>query len=296
MQEEQNQWDLYLDAILFSYRVSRQDSTKLSPFYLMYGRQARLPIDFNINRPRHADEEECENEFPEEAEDMNLEFEESLQTMVAVRQKALDNIHVAQGRQKALYDAKHCRDKSKYKVGSLVLVKNSRKHSRKGSKLEPNWHGPYKIYEVLNKGTFRLCHVSTGEILNQLFNMTRLKLYFTSENSNDCVSSSSSSETPILQPTISISDHSTQLITPDNPSFLKTSDSSIITSNSQLLPLSAPCSSHELSICATSNEPNALDDKTLSNCESTITENITCKPQNNNYNIYMCVCVWYNVY
>ena len=136
MQEEQNQWDLYLDAILFSYRVYRQDSTKLSPFYLMYGRQARLPIDFNINRPRHADEEE--NESPEEAEDMNLEFEESLQTMVAVRQKAPDIIHVAQGRQKALYDAKHCHDKNKYRVGLLVLVKNSRKRSRKGSKLEPN--------------------------------------------------------------------------------------------------------------------------------------------------------------
>ena len=61
-----------------------------------------MPIDFNINWPRHADEEDCENESPEEAEDMNLEFEESLQTMVAVIQKALDNIHVAQGCQKAL--------------------------------------------------------------------------------------------------------------------------------------------------------------------------------------------------
>lgn len=44
---EQTDWDLYLDSILFSYRVSRQDSTKHSPFLLVYGRQPRLPIEFN---------------------------------------------------------------------------------------------------------------------------------------------------------------------------------------------------------------------------------------------------------
>lgn len=43
--EKQDDWDLYLDAVLFSYRVSRQDNTKFSPFFLMYGRNARLPIE-----------------------------------------------------------------------------------------------------------------------------------------------------------------------------------------------------------------------------------------------------------
>ena len=46
--EEQNDWDLYLDSIAFSYRVSRQDSTKTSSFYLVYGRQAKLPIELSI--------------------------------------------------------------------------------------------------------------------------------------------------------------------------------------------------------------------------------------------------------
>ena len=45
--KEQKDWDVYLDAILFSYRVSRHDSTKQSPFVLVYGRQPRLPIEFN---------------------------------------------------------------------------------------------------------------------------------------------------------------------------------------------------------------------------------------------------------
>ena len=35
--ESQNDWDDKLDAILFSYRVSRQASTKYSPYFLMLG-------------------------------------------------------------------------------------------------------------------------------------------------------------------------------------------------------------------------------------------------------------------
>ena len=43
--ENQNQWNKSLDSVLFAYRSSRQASTKYSPFYLMYNREPRLPID-----------------------------------------------------------------------------------------------------------------------------------------------------------------------------------------------------------------------------------------------------------
>jgi len=44
--DQQDDWDLYLDAVLFSYRVFKQASTKCSFFYLMYGRSAHLPVEF----------------------------------------------------------------------------------------------------------------------------------------------------------------------------------------------------------------------------------------------------------
>ena len=168
--EEQTDWDLYLDAILFSYRTSRQDSTKMSPFYLVYGRQARLPLEMAVHPG---------NQEPDEGvktEEVNLD--EHVAKMVAVRRKALENICNAQERQKQQYNAKHSRDKGKYKVGALVLLKNSKKLSRKGSKMEPNWLGPYRIHKVLNKGTFQLCKTSNKKVLTQLYNMTRLKLYY----------------------------------------------------------------------------------------------------------------------
>ena len=51
-----------LDAVLFSYRVSRQDSIKYSPFYLMYGRNAILSVEFNMaEEHKNESEEELEN-------------------------------------------------------------------------------------------------------------------------------------------------------------------------------------------------------------------------------------------
>ena len=172
IKDEQDQWDLFLDAVLFSYRVSRQDSTKYSPFYLMYGRNAILPVEFNMA-------EEHKNESEEELENTEeLDLDEHVKKMMTVRKRALENIRHAQDRQKRCYDAKHAKDKSKYKVGILVWVKNSKKLSRKGSKLEKNWLGPYRICEVIGKGTFRLCNRNDcSTVLATTYNMTRLKLY-----------------------------------------------------------------------------------------------------------------------
>ncbi len=64
--------------------------------------------------------------------------------MINIRRKAPENMKVAEERQKAQYEAKHNQDKAKYKVGRLVLVKNSRKLSRKGAKMDPNKLGRSK--------------------------------------------------------------------------------------------------------------------------------------------------------
>ena len=38
-------WDEILPYITFAYNTSRQGSTGKTPFYLIYGREARLPMD-----------------------------------------------------------------------------------------------------------------------------------------------------------------------------------------------------------------------------------------------------------
>ena len=60
-----------------------------------------------------------------------------------------------------------------------MLLKNARKLTHKGARLQPNWTGPYKISEVVGKGTVRLCDQSdSSKVLSSLYNITRLKFYY----------------------------------------------------------------------------------------------------------------------
>ena len=43
--KNQEHWDDYLDPILFSIRSKKQMTTKYSPFYLLYNREAHWPRD-----------------------------------------------------------------------------------------------------------------------------------------------------------------------------------------------------------------------------------------------------------
>ena len=42
---KKDQWDAYLDTSVFAYNTAKQESTLYSPFELMFGRKANLPVD-----------------------------------------------------------------------------------------------------------------------------------------------------------------------------------------------------------------------------------------------------------
>ena len=108
--------------MLLAYHTSEHASTKISPFEVMYGRKARLPIDLN------------------EGEVSNVEFQpevmDSLQTQrEAIKNKSSMNIHAAQSCQKAAYEQRHTSKDSP--IGALVYIKNTRRIHRMSSRLEP---------------------------------------------------------------------------------------------------------------------------------------------------------------
>jgi len=50
VQENKESWDSFLDTCTFGYNTSRHESTLHTPFELMFGRQAVLPIDLDMEK------------------------------------------------------------------------------------------------------------------------------------------------------------------------------------------------------------------------------------------------------
>ena len=89
MNEKQDNWDEAIDDILFAYCTSVQATTKHIPFYLMFGREARIPIQMEISSE----------------ENIKQTLEERVEELADLRQsyaKVAENIKDGQEKQKKL--------------------------------------------------------------------------------------------------------------------------------------------------------------------------------------------------
>ena len=164
VEDQPDKWDQYIPGILFAYNTSVHDSTHYTPFEVMFGRKARLPV--------HLDTHPLEDEVDME------DVEGTLDVMAAIRKEIDDivekNIRVAQARQKRLYDLNH-NSKEPFSVGMKVFLKNNRHVHRMGGKLVDRFLGPYKIAEELGKGRVKLMNIRTGKQLRNTYHCCNLK-------------------------------------------------------------------------------------------------------------------------
>ena len=52
--DDRKEWDTRLPYVLFAYRTTPQESTRYSPYYLLYGREAALPTVVGVGATDHA--------------------------------------------------------------------------------------------------------------------------------------------------------------------------------------------------------------------------------------------------
>ena len=57
IKKDQDNWEDNLDSILFCYGSSKNDSTKFNPFFLMYGREPKLPIELAVEGSPRCDDQ-----------------------------------------------------------------------------------------------------------------------------------------------------------------------------------------------------------------------------------------------
>lgn len=97
-------WDIHIEAALYAYRISRHDSSRYSPFFLLYNRYPRKAIDYELATTKSETQSPDDVPSPEEREDI---IQKLLELRGHYHERARTNIKKAQEKQKEHYDAKH---------------------------------------------------------------------------------------------------------------------------------------------------------------------------------------------
>ena len=143
MSTHQKDWDTQLPLVLFADRVSLNATTGESPFYLLYGREPRLPIDATLILP--------DLNVSSSVSQLRAEIVKNLEEAQHI---ALSNTQLAQQKMKVYYDQKSA--PAPYDIGSQVWVYTPKKRKGLSKKLQHNYHGPYRIVAKLSPVHFRL--------------------------------------------------------------------------------------------------------------------------------------------
>ena len=132
-------WDERLPYVLFAYRTSLQQSTLESPFFLLYGRDAQLPLE-EVMCPEPT-------RHPIDLSDYKMELSSS---MAEAWEIARTSIKKAQRRQKQQHDRK-ARD-PKFVIGDRVFVYMPASKSSQAYKFAKPFEGPYRIIAMYDNG------------------------------------------------------------------------------------------------------------------------------------------------
>jgi hypothetical protein len=133
-------WDKSLLYVEFSYNNSYQESLKMTPFEMLYGRRCRTLQFWSETRERKV----FGHDILQEAE----------KQVCMVR----ENLWIAQSRQKSYAD--HRRRELSFKVGDFVYLKVSPMRGLRcfkvRGKLAPKFIGPFKIMEKRGQVAYQL--------------------------------------------------------------------------------------------------------------------------------------------
>jgi len=143
-------WPKALNGVLFAHRTACHNSTGYSPFRILYGREAVLPIDVKYTT---VDVTLQIEEFDEKYVKHVVEAMTKIHHTVDASTK--DSIKKAQANQCHVYNERH---KASYKCqsGDKVLLKNLKRADRKGGKHSMPWLGPYTVSSVFENNTCSL--------------------------------------------------------------------------------------------------------------------------------------------
>lgn len=160
IQANPTQWCIFIKYVTFAINTAVHATLKDTPFYILFGRDAREPGD-----PHEPTRYKL-------ASDINEIFAQQWrQAIDLVRESQLE----AQANQKRLYD--RGTRLVHYNVGDQVLLK---KQPNTPGKFAPRWVGPYVITEALqNAVNYKIKHPETNK--EDVIHVNRIKKFFSPE-------------------------------------------------------------------------------------------------------------------
>ena len=157
-------WEKKLHSVLWAYQTAYKTSVGSTPFELVYGLNAVLPIEFLLPTLRVA------LELQWDGHTLSNRLAE-LEHLDEKRLTAVHAMYVKKRRRKAWYD-KNLR-LQEFKEGDLVLLYTLKKNKRK---LTPRGMGPYIINTITSGGAVRLVTLD-GHSMANFINGSRLRRY-----------------------------------------------------------------------------------------------------------------------
>ena len=158
--ENQDDWDDYLDMVELGFNSTTQSSTQRSPFEQLYGMKPRLPIDVALapiapKNPAAVDR----------AERMQAALE-------------FARTHLLDAQQRQVRNADRHRRPAAFAVGDAALLSTEGLQLRNGSnKLCSRFIGPFEVIEVVNANAYKLKLPPQLQALHPTFNIDKLKPY-----------------------------------------------------------------------------------------------------------------------
>ena len=172
--DNETTWDLQLPYVMMAYWTSVQESTGATPFSLMFGREAKLPVDIMYGQPP--------NTLALSASEYSLQLRRHLEHSYHL---VRDHLNLQQKRQKNLHD-KSCYGVP-YKQEDLVWVHFPAVPRGRTPKFHCPWRGPYRVKKVINDVLYRFQLVD-GPRRNIIIHFDRLKPYHPESRTKEIVS------------------------------------------------------------------------------------------------------------
>ena len=162
VRKDAKNWDEYVPYAVMAYRAMPHSTTKYSPYYLVYGREMRLPIEDDW-KPSSNNVKIAGNEYEQHVKELAERLREANKTAGQQSKMSHDT-------SKRYYDRNTKIEQ--FKKGDYVYVHNPVYKRGKANKFSYQYDGPFRVEQKISSLIFK---VRLGDGTSTILHINRLK-------------------------------------------------------------------------------------------------------------------------